>query len=256
MKFHGVSVCQSFSLNLLTLYFVPHKQDASSICLNGYRIAKCMKECFIYRKSYKGAINSMLLAKCLHQRLWDNSPYLLKQLPGIGMVTAKVSLSLFLFVFIWQMCCSISNSIIIYSGTANSRNWFVPKNGGSWSQKNRNSNRTQVPIRKSYKRIPAISPSEDWNRHSRGWMEKKREFKVAHNFNSFTTACFTKKTPLCRSGMSLRNLSTFTCILLLLPLLMSETSTFLMQFNKLRKAILQVVGSKEDNVILCHEKMR
>ncbi|XP_020099758.1 ATP-dependent DNA helicase MER3 homolog isoform X4 [Ananas comosus] len=64
-------------------------QDASSICLNGYRIAKCMKECFIYRKSYKGAINSMLLAKCLHQRLWDNSPYLLKQLPGIGMVTAK-----------------------------------------------------------------------------------------------------------------------------------------------------------------------
>lgn len=32
----------------------------------------------------------MLLAKSLYQKLWDDSPYLLKQLPGIGMVTAKV----------------------------------------------------------------------------------------------------------------------------------------------------------------------
>lgn len=33
----------------------------------------------------------MLLAKSMYQKLWDDSPYLLKQLPGIGMVTAKVS---------------------------------------------------------------------------------------------------------------------------------------------------------------------
>ncbi|KAH0462845.1 hypothetical protein IEQ34_010420 [Dendrobium chrysotoxum] len=64
-------------------------QDMNSICTNGCRIAKCMKECFIFRRSYKGALSSSLLAKCLHQRLWDDSPYLLKQLPGIGMVTAK-----------------------------------------------------------------------------------------------------------------------------------------------------------------------
>lgn len=49
-----------------------------------------MKEYFIYRNSYNGGLNSSLLAKSLHQRLWDDSPYLLKQLPGIGMVTAKV----------------------------------------------------------------------------------------------------------------------------------------------------------------------
>lgn len=49
-----------------------------------------MKEYFIYKKSYKGALNSILLSKCLLQKLWDDSPYLLKQLPGIGMVTAKV----------------------------------------------------------------------------------------------------------------------------------------------------------------------
>ncbi|KAL2940595.1 DExH-box ATP-dependent RNA helicase DExH17 [Bienertia sinuspersici] len=64
-------------------------QDANSICSNGCRIAKCMKEYFIYRKNYKGALNSIGLAKSLHQKLWDDSPYLLKQLPGIGMVTAK-----------------------------------------------------------------------------------------------------------------------------------------------------------------------
>nr|DAD32688.1 TPA_asm: hypothetical protein HUJ06_011539 [Nelumbo nucifera] len=64
-------------------------QDMNSICSNGCRIAKCMKEYFLYRKNYKGTINSTLLSKCLHERLWDDSPYLLKQLPGIGMVTAK-----------------------------------------------------------------------------------------------------------------------------------------------------------------------
>lgn len=62
----------------------------NSICSNGCRISKCMKEYFIYKKNYKGAVSSTLLAKCLHQKLWDDSPYLLKQLPGIGMVTAKV----------------------------------------------------------------------------------------------------------------------------------------------------------------------
>uniref|UniRef100_A0A7N0TMY8 DNA 3'-5' helicase n=1 Tax=Kalanchoe fedtschenkoi TaxID=63787 RepID=A0A7N0TMY8_KALFE len=64
-------------------------QDMNSICSNGCRIAKCMKEFFIYKKNYKGVTNSSFLAKSLFQKLWDDSPYLLKQLPGIGMVTAK-----------------------------------------------------------------------------------------------------------------------------------------------------------------------
>ncbi|GAA0138701.1 DNA metabolism protein [Lithospermum erythrorhizon] len=64
-------------------------QDTNSICSNGCRIARCMKEYYIFKRSYKGALSSILLAKSLHQRLWDDSPYLLKQLPGIGMVTAK-----------------------------------------------------------------------------------------------------------------------------------------------------------------------
>ncbi|KAK8630657.1 hypothetical protein V6N13_079439 [Hibiscus sabdariffa] len=64
-------------------------QDANSICSNGCRIAKCMKEYFIYKKNYRGALNSSLLAKSLYQKLWDDNPFLLKQLPGVGMVTTK-----------------------------------------------------------------------------------------------------------------------------------------------------------------------
>ncbi|GAB4846726.1 hypothetical protein Ancab_025734 [Ancistrocladus abbreviatus] len=64
-------------------------QDTNAICSNGCRITKCMKEYFIHKKSYKGALNSILLAKSLHHKLWDDSSFLLKQLPGIGMVTAK-----------------------------------------------------------------------------------------------------------------------------------------------------------------------
>ncbi|KAL0430192.1 UNVERIFIED_CONTAM: DExH-box ATP-dependent RNA helicase DExH17 [Sesamum radiatum] len=69
-------------------------QDVNSICSNGSRIAKCMKEYFMFKKSYKGALNSTVIAKCLHQKLWNDSPYLLKQLPGIGMVTAKALYSM------------------------------------------------------------------------------------------------------------------------------------------------------------------
>ncbi|XP_020552576.1 DExH-box ATP-dependent RNA helicase DExH17 [Sesamum indicum] len=69
-------------------------QDVNSICSNGSRIAKCMKEYFMFKKSYKGAFNSTVIAKCLHQKLWNDSPYLLKQLPGIGMVTAKALYSM------------------------------------------------------------------------------------------------------------------------------------------------------------------
>ncbi|KAL0424693.1 UNVERIFIED_CONTAM: DExH-box ATP-dependent RNA helicase DExH17 [Sesamum radiatum] len=69
-------------------------QDVISICSNGSRIAKCMKEYFMFKKSYKGALNSTVIAKCLHQKLWNDSPYLLKQLPGIGMVTAKALYSM------------------------------------------------------------------------------------------------------------------------------------------------------------------
>ncbi|CAL4886678.1 unnamed protein product [Urochloa decumbens] len=64
-------------------------QETNSVCSNGCRIARCMREYFVYKKSYRSAINSMILANSLHQKLWESSPFLLKQLPGVGIVTAK-----------------------------------------------------------------------------------------------------------------------------------------------------------------------
>ncbi|KAL2620883.1 hypothetical protein R1flu_001088 [Riccia fluitans] len=68
-------------------------QDVSAICTNGARITRCMSDYFIYLKRYLEAQNSLLLTKCLRQRLWEDSAYQLKQLPGIGMVTAKAFLT-------------------------------------------------------------------------------------------------------------------------------------------------------------------
>lgn len=65
-------------------------QDVNGICLHGSRIARCMSLYFEHKRRFKEMCNSLALGKCLKQRLWDDSPFLLKQLTGIGMVTAKV----------------------------------------------------------------------------------------------------------------------------------------------------------------------
>jgi ATP-dependent DNA helicase HFM1/MER3 len=49
-----------------------------------------MSDYYIFMKHFKEAINALTLSKCLQQRLWEDSTYQLKQLSGIGMVTAKV----------------------------------------------------------------------------------------------------------------------------------------------------------------------
>lgn len=65
-------------------------QDVNGICSNGKRIARCMSDYFIFMKRLKESVNALTLSKCLHQRLWEDSSYQLKQLTGVGMVTAKV----------------------------------------------------------------------------------------------------------------------------------------------------------------------
>ena len=65
-------------------------QDVSSICTNGTRICRCMSDYFIFMKRYTEIRSALILSKCLKQRLWETTPYQLKQLVGVGMVTAKV----------------------------------------------------------------------------------------------------------------------------------------------------------------------
>jgi len=37
------------------------------------------------RDSYKALLNAVLLAKCIHAHLWENSHFVAKQLTGIGL---------------------------------------------------------------------------------------------------------------------------------------------------------------------------
>ncbi|KAG0617455.1 hypothetical protein M758_5G190600 [Ceratodon purpureus] len=64
-------------------------QDINAICTTGTRICRCMSDYFIFMKRFRETRNALLLSKCLKQRLWENTKYQLKQLAGVGLVTAK-----------------------------------------------------------------------------------------------------------------------------------------------------------------------
>nr|XP_024376302.1 DExH-box ATP-dependent RNA helicase DExH17-like isoform X8 [Physcomitrium patens] len=64
-------------------------QDINGICTTGTRICRCMSEYFIFMKRFTEIRNALLLSKCLKQRLWESTKYQLKQLVGVGLVTAK-----------------------------------------------------------------------------------------------------------------------------------------------------------------------
>ncbi|CAI5973984.1 unnamed protein product [Closterium sp. NIES-65] len=68
-------------------------QDVKGICTNGNRIATCMGRYFIFSKRYMESLSALCLAKCLRHHLWDTSQFLLKQLTGVGHVTAKALLA-------------------------------------------------------------------------------------------------------------------------------------------------------------------
>ena len=67
------------------------QQDVNGICTNGTRICRCMADYFIATKRYCETRSALTLSKCLKQRLWEDTQYQLKQLVGVGLVTAKVS---------------------------------------------------------------------------------------------------------------------------------------------------------------------
>ncbi|KAM9349950.1 putative ATP-dependent DNA helicase HFM1 [Symphorus nematophorus] len=81
-------------------------QDAAKIFRNGIRISKCMSE-FLSQPSKTGfsaLLNSLILAKCFRAKLWENSPYVSKQLEKIGQTlsTAMVNAGLTTFSKIEQ----------------------------------------------------------------------------------------------------------------------------------------------------------
>jgi hypothetical protein len=77
-------------LHIFGLPITLFRQDINCICTSGTRICRGMSDYFIFMKRYKEACNALTLGKCLKQRLWEKTSYPLKQLVGIGQVTAKV----------------------------------------------------------------------------------------------------------------------------------------------------------------------
>uniref|UniRef100_UPI003AAD2253 probable ATP-dependent DNA helicase HFM1 n=1 Tax=Centroberyx gerrardi TaxID=166262 RepID=UPI003AAD2253 len=81
-------------------------QDTARIFRNGMRLSKCLSE-FLSQRSKTGfsaLLNSLIMAKCFRAKLWDNSPYVSKQLERIGLTlsTAMVNTGLTTFSKIEQ----------------------------------------------------------------------------------------------------------------------------------------------------------
>ncbi|KAM7400961.1 hypothetical protein PAMA_005250 [Pampus argenteus] len=81
-------------------------QDTARIFRIGMRISMCLSE-FLSQRSKMGffaLLNSLLLAKCFRAKLWENSPYVSKQLEKIGQTlsTAMVNAGLTTFSKIEQ----------------------------------------------------------------------------------------------------------------------------------------------------------
>ncbi|XP_034469557.1 probable ATP-dependent DNA helicase HFM1 isoform X1 [Hippoglossus hippoglossus] len=73
-------------------------QDTAKIFRNGMRISKCLTE-FLSQRSKAGfsaLLNSLILAKCFRSKLWENSPYVSRQMEKIGQTlsTAMVNAGL------------------------------------------------------------------------------------------------------------------------------------------------------------------
>ncbi|KAF7243415.1 putative ATP-dependent DNA helicase HFM1 [Varanus komodoensis] len=65
-------------------------QDISKIFRNGIRVTKWLSEFLAScQNNFLVLLNSLVLAKCFRCRLWENSPYVSKQLEKIGMTLSN-----------------------------------------------------------------------------------------------------------------------------------------------------------------------
>ncbi|XP_049323067.1 probable ATP-dependent DNA helicase HFM1 isoform X2 [Astyanax mexicanus] len=73
-------------------------QDTGKIFRSGVRISKCLAEFLSHhsKQNFSAQLNSLILAKCFRAKLWEDSPYVSKQLDKIGLslATAMVNAGL------------------------------------------------------------------------------------------------------------------------------------------------------------------
>uniref|UniRef100_A0A674N2S1 Probable ATP-dependent DNA helicase HFM1 n=1 Tax=Takifugu rubripes TaxID=31033 RepID=A0A674N2S1_TAKRU len=81
-------------------------QDTARIFRTGTRISRCLSEFLSHgpKTGFSALLNSLILAKCFRAKLWENSPYVSKQLEKIGQTlsTAMVNAGLTTFSKIEQ----------------------------------------------------------------------------------------------------------------------------------------------------------
>lgn len=59
-------------------------QESVRIVKIAERLAKCLSEFLSKKPHHRSILNTTILAKCLHSKLWEDSPYLSRQLDRIG----------------------------------------------------------------------------------------------------------------------------------------------------------------------------
>ncbi|XP_029473514.1 probable ATP-dependent DNA helicase HFM1 [Rhinatrema bivittatum] len=65
-------------------------QDTAKIFRSGTRVTKCLSEFLASQeKKFSAFLNSLILAKCFRSKLWENSPFLSKQLEKIGVTLSN-----------------------------------------------------------------------------------------------------------------------------------------------------------------------
>ncbi|XP_060753854.1 probable ATP-dependent DNA helicase HFM1 [Neoarius graeffei] len=66
-------------------------QDTGKIFRSGIRLSKCLVEFLTQhsKKTFSAQLNAVILAKCFRAKLWEDSPYIAKQLDRIGLSLAN-----------------------------------------------------------------------------------------------------------------------------------------------------------------------
>ena len=64
-------------------------QDKSRLFSNIYRLIRCVIDCHIEMQDAIGVRHGLELARSLGARVWDNSPFQMKQIPQIGAVAIR-----------------------------------------------------------------------------------------------------------------------------------------------------------------------
>ncbi|XP_038158410.1 probable ATP-dependent DNA helicase HFM1 [Cyprinodon tularosa] len=81
-------------------------QETAKIFRIGMRISKCLSEFLIHqaKAGFSAVLNSLILAKCFRAKVWENSPFVSKQIEKIGLTlsTAMVNAGLTSFTKIEQ----------------------------------------------------------------------------------------------------------------------------------------------------------